>query len=77
MGPKKDNTKENKEKDGYSILEEQIKKVMELTAATNNSIQNLKAIVEETNSDLRKTNENLTQLWETANKALIKSTNNE
>ena len=77
MGPKNDNTKENKEKDGYSILEEQIKKVMELTAATNNSIQNLKAIVEETNSDLRKTNENLTQLWETANKALIKSTNNE
>ena len=77
MGPKKDNTKENKEKDGYSILEEQIKNVMELTAATNNSIQNLKAIVEETNSDLRKTNENLTQMWETANKALIKSTNNE
>ena len=77
MGPKKDNTKENKEKDEYSILEEQIKNVMELTAATNNSIQNLKAIVEETNSDLRKTNENLTQLWETANKALIKSTNNE
>ena len=77
MGPKKDSTKENKEKDGYSILEEQIKNVMELTAATNNSIQNLKAIVEETNSDLRKTNENLTQMWETANKALIKSTNNE
>ena len=50
---------------------------MELTAATNNSIQNLKATVEETNNDLRKTNENLTQLWETANKAVIKPTNNE
>ena len=61
MGTKKDNTKENKEKDGCSILEEQIKNVMELTAATNNSIQNLKATVEETNNDLRKTNENLTQ----------------
>ena len=32
MGPKKDNTKKNKEKDGYRILDEQI------TAATNNSI---------------------------------------
>ena len=50
---------------------------MKLTAATNNSIENLKATVEETNSELRKTNENLTQLWETANKALTKATNNE
>ena len=77
MGPKKDNTKENKEKDGYSILEEQIKKVMELTAAANNSIENLKATVEEKNNELRKTNENLTQLRETANKALNKATKNE
>ena len=46
MGPKKDNTKENKEKDEYSILEEQIKKAVELTTATNNSIENLKATVE-------------------------------
>ena len=46
MGPKKDNTKENKEKDEYSILEEQIKKAVELTTATNNSIKNLKATVE-------------------------------
>ena len=38
MGPKKDNTKKNKEKDGYRILDEQFKKVLELTAATNNSI---------------------------------------
>ena len=38
MGPKKDNTKKNKEKDGYRILDELIKKVLELTAATNNSI---------------------------------------
>ena len=38
MGPKKDNTKKYKEKDGYRILDEQIKKVLELTAATNNSI---------------------------------------
>ena len=50
---------------------------MKLTAATNNSIENLKATVEETNNELRKTNENLTQLWETANKALTKATNNE
>ena len=76
MGPKKDNTKENKEKDGYSILEEQIKKVMELTAATNNSIENLKATVEQTNNELRKTNENLTQLWVTAKEALSKAANN-
>ena len=71
MGPKKNNIKENE----YSILEEQVKKVMELTAATNNSIENLKATVEETNNELRKTNENLTQLWETANKVLTKATN--
>ena len=71
MGPKKNNIKENE----YSILEEQVKKVMELTAATNNSIKNLKATVEETNNELRKTNENLTQLWETANKVLTKATN--
>ena len=77
MGPKIDNTKENKKKVGYSILEEQIKKVMELNAATNNFIENLKVTVEETNKELRKTNENLTQLWETANKALTKATNNE
>ena len=38
MGPKKNNTKDNKEKDGYSILEEQINKAMELTAATNNCL---------------------------------------
>ena len=50
---------------------------MELTAATDNFIENLKATVEETNNELRKTNENLTQLWETANKALTKATNNE
>ena len=77
MGPKIDNTKENKKKVGYSILKEQIKKVMELNAATNNFIENLKVTVEETNKELRKTNENLTQLWETANKALTKATNNE
>ena len=71
MGPKKNNIKENE----YSILEEQVKKVMELTAATNNSIENLKATVEETNNELRKTNENLTQPWETANKVLTKATN--
>ena len=71
MGPKKNNIKENE----YSILEEQVKKVMELTAATNNSTENLKATVEETNNELRKTNENLTQLWETANKVLTKATN--
>ena len=56
MGPKKDNTKENKEKGGYGILEEQIKKVMELTNATNNSIENLKAAVQKTNNQLRKIN---------------------
>ena len=50
---------------------------MKLTAATNNSIKNLKATVEETNSERRKTNENLNQLWETANKALTKATNKE
>ena len=50
---------------------------MELTAATDNFIENLKATVEETNNELRKTNENLTQLWETANKALTKATNND
>ena len=76
MGPKKDNTKENKEKGGYGILEEQIKKVMELTNATNNSIENLKAAVQKTNNQLRKINENLTQLWVTAKEALTKATNN-
>ena len=50
---------------------------MKLTAALNNSIENLKATAEETNNELRKTNKNLTQLWETANKALTKATNNE
>ena len=35
---------------------------MKLTAATNNSTENLKARVEETNNELRKTNGNLTQL---------------
>ena len=50
---------------------------MDLSAATDNFIENLKATVEETNNELRKTNENLTQLWETANKALTKATNNE
>ena len=54
-----------------------LKKVMELTAATNNSIENLKATMEETNNELRKTNKNLIQLWKTANKALTKATNNE
>ena len=77
MGPQKDNTKENKEKDGYSILEEQIKKVIELTATTNNPIENLQATVEETNKQLRMTNENLTQLWVTEKEALTKATNNE
>ena len=48
---------------------------MKLTAATNNSIENLKATVEETNNELRKTNGNLTQLWETVNKALTKANN--
>ena len=38
---------------------------MEFTPATNNSMENLKATVEETNNELRKTNENLTQLWVT------------
>ena len=50
---------------------------MELTAAANNSIENLKATVEEKINELRKTNENLTQLRETANKALNKATKNE
>ena len=77
MGPKQTTQKKRKKKVEYSILEEQIKKVMELTAATNNFIENLKATVEETNNELRKTNENLTQLWETANKALTKAANNE
>ena len=54
MGPKKDNTKENKEKDEYSILEEQIKKAVELTTATNNSIKNLKATVEKQISNREK-----------------------
>ena len=39
-------TKENKEKHGFNIIEEQIKKVMELTAATKNSIENLSETVE-------------------------------
>ena len=39
---------------------------MELTAEANNSIENLKATVEETNNQLKKTNKNLTQLWVTA-----------
>ena len=47
------------------------------TAATNNSIENLEATVEEPNNKLKKTNENITQLLETANKALTKATNNE
>ena len=77
MSPKKDNTKENKENDRHSILQEHIQKVMKLTAPTNNSIENLKAMVEQTNNKLRKTNQNLTQLWDTANKVLTKATNNE
>ena len=48
---------------------------MKLTAATNNSTENLKARVEETNNELRKTNGNLTQLWETVNKVLTKANN--
>ena len=48
---------------------------MKLTAATNNSTENLKARAEETNNELRKTNGNLTQLWETVNKVLTKANN--
>lgn len=50
---------------------------MKLTAATNDSIESLKATVEETNNELRKTNENLTQHWVTATEALIQATKNE
>ena len=50
---------------------------MKLTAATNNSTENLKARVEETNNELRKTNGNLTQLWETVNNVLTKANNSE
>ena len=62
MGSKKENIKQKKEEDCYYTLQKRIKKVMELTAARNNSTGSLKVTVEETNNELRKTNENLTQL---------------
>ena len=43
---------------------------MSISTQTNENIENLKETIVNTNDQLKKTNENLNQLWATENKAL-------
>ena len=43
---------------------------MNISTQTNENIANLKKSIANTNDQLKKTNENLNQLWTTENKAL-------
>ena len=43
---------------------------MNISTQTNENIANLKKTIANTNDQLKKTNENLNQLWTTENKAL-------
>ena len=43
---------------------------MNVSTQTNENIANLKKTIANTNDQLKKTNENLNQLWTTENKAL-------
>ena len=68
MSPKWDTAKKNK--DGSCLLQEQMKNMIKLATET------LKAAVEGTNKEFRKTNVILSRFWLTGKEALNKATIN-
>ena len=63
--------------DPSNHFEQKIKEVLQISTQTNQNIKNLQQTISNTNDELRKTNENLIQLWITAKEALEKAKKNE
>lgn len=63
--------------DPSNHFEQKIKEVLQISTQTNQNIKNLQQTISKTNDELRKTNENLIQLWITAKEALEKAKKNE
>ena len=63
--------------DPNNHIQQKIEEVMQISTQTNQNIKNLQQTISNTNDELRKTNENLIQLWITAKEALEKAKENE
>ena len=63
--------------DPSNHFEQKIEEVLQISTQTNQNIKNLQQTISNTNDELRKTNENLIQLWITAKEALEKAKKNE
>ena len=64
-------------KDPNNHLEQKIEELMHISMQTNHNITNLQEKMPYINDELRKNNENLTQLWITAKETLEKAKGNE
>ena len=63
--------------DPNNHIQQKIEEVMQISTQTNQNIKNIQQTISNTNDELRKTNENLIQLWITAKEALEKAKKNE
>ena len=64
-------------KDPNNHLEQKMKKLMKISTQTNQNVENIQQTISNNNDELRKTNENLSQLWIAAKEALQKARGNE